>query len=363
MTDYRSESERHEIYLQRLATGLLNAHIYPSLDAAIKAAQAILVDVNIKNQDQLLRVINRVTRDMSKELDSGWATTTDELVSIAIYESGYAKDLIEKYQDVALKSTPDKILKAIKENALMTLTNGQKTTSNFWEAFVKSSTDSTINAAVGEISKGFETDLANSTVISNLRGLETISRREAETLVRTGLNFYASQAREQMAILNANVITYREYNAIFDNRTTLGCRALDGKRWPSTDESYVRVPRHFNCRSFYTFGTGNIDEPREGKRQATSGKEADVNPNRKLKYRGKRDQDIFNVNQIDAGASQDEWLRSQPDWFIESSLGKTRAKLFEGGMKIEKFTDMTGQQLTLDELKKIDAKAFKRAGL
>jgi hypothetical protein len=177
------------------------------------------------------------------------------------------------------------------------------------------------------------------------------------------MNFFAAQAREEMALLNSSVVTYREYNAIFDNRTTSGCRALDGKRWPISDGDFVRVPRHFNCRSFYTFGTGKIDEPRDGTRQATSGKDAKINPSRKLKYRGKKDLDIFNVQPIDAGISQDEWLRAQPDWFIESSLGKTRAKLFKNGMKIEKFSDMTGQQLTLDELRKIDAKTFKKAGI
>ena len=59
-------------------------------------------------------------------------------------------------------------------------------------------------------------------------------------------------------------------------------------------------------------------------------------------------------------------MRSQPDWFIESSLGKTRAKLFkEGGLSIDKFTDMNGRPLTLKEMKALDDydAAFRKAKL
>jgi len=59
-------------------------------------------------------------------------------------------------------------------------------------------------------------------------------------------------------------------------------------------------------------------------------------------------------------------MRSQPDWFIESSLGKTRAKLFkEGGLSIDKFTDMNGRPLTLKEMKQLDSydAAFRKAKL
>ena len=359
---YRDDSERREIYLQRLATGLLNAHVYPSLDEAIKAARIILMDAEIDTDAKRIKIIRAVEKEMRPIIEKGFALTTEGLVAIAIYEAEFAKDLIEHYQGVKLKSAKDKA-ELILKNSMMTLTSGQRTTSNFWEAYVLANTDSAIALAVGEISRGYESGLATGTVMKNVRETALIAKRDAESLVRTGTSFYTSQAREQMAILNANVIKYREYNAVFDNRTTLGCRSLDGKRYEITDRDYVRVPRHFNCRSFYTFGTGPIDEPREGKRQATSGKDAEINPRRKLKYRGKKDQDIFDVKPIDAGLSQDEWLRKQPDWFIEDSLGQVRAKLFKEGAKIESFTDLTGRELTLDELKKRDAKIFERAGL
>lgn len=359
---YRDDSERREIYLQRLATGLLNAHVYPSLEEALKAARIILMDETIDTDAKRIKIIKAVDKEMRPIIEAGYAATTQELVAIAIYEAEFAKDLIEHYQGVKLKSAKDKA-ESIVKGSVMTLTSGKRTTSNIWEAYVRANTDSAIALAVGEISRGYESGLATGTVMKNVRETALIAKRDAESLVRTGTSFFTSQAREQMAIINANVLTYREYNAVFDHRTTAGCRDFDGDRWEITDGSYVRLPRHFKCRSFYTFGTGPIDEPRIGKRQATSGKDVEVNPRRKLRYRGKRDQDIFDVSPIDAGLSQDEWLRKQPDWFIEESLGKTKAKLFREGMKIEDFTGLTGRELTLDELRKRDAKIFERAGL
>ena len=63
----------------------------------------------------------------------------------------------------------------------------------------------------------------------------------------------------------------------------------------------------------------------DAKRQTNNaqGKEPKEAPS-KVTYTGRKDSDIFKAGQIDAKTSMDSWLRSQPDWFIESALGKTR---------------------------------------
>jgi SPP1 gp7 family putative phage head morphogenesis protein len=362
---YQSDAERHEIYLARLATGLLNAHVYPSLDEALKAARRILAERDqISTNDQLINIIQKLDKQMIKPLDEGWALATAGLTAAAIYEAEYSAGLIEKYQGVSLKVPPQKQVKDFINDALMTLESGKRVTTNFWEAWVKSNKDSYINLVKGELKRGYEQGLANSTIIKRISELANdTGKGDAENLVRTGMNFYSNAARESMAAANANVITYFEHEAVFDNRTCPICRPLDGKRYPQGAKRPM-LPLHFSCRCYYTMGTGPIDEPRTGTKAAVGGKQATINPARKLRYRGKRDTDIFKPGQIDAALSQDDWLRSQPDWFIESSLGKTRAKLFkDGNVKIEKFVDMAGSPLSLEELRKIDAKAFERAGL
>jgi SPP1 gp7 family putative phage head morphogenesis protein len=364
--NYEEDAARHEVYLARLATGLLNAHVYPSLDEALKAARRILAESDqITSEAQLIKIIHRLDKEMVKPLDDGWNEVTTGLTAAAVYESEYTASLIEKYKDVSLKVPPQKQVKSFINDALMTLESGKRVTTNFWESYVKANKDSYIGLVKGEIAKGYEAGLANSTIIKRISEVANNNgKTDAENLVRTGMNFYSNQARESMAAANANVITYREHEAVFDNRTCPICRPLSGKRYPITEKNYPKLPLHFSCRCYYTYGTGDINEKNAGTRAAVGGKAGQINPARKLKYRGKKDLDIFKPGQIDAGITQDEWLRQQPEWFIESSLGKTRAKLFkEGGLKIEKFVDMAGKPLTLEELRKIDANAFKKAGL
>ena len=86
----------------------------------------------------------------------------------------------------------------------------------------------------------------------------------------------------------------------------------------------------------------------------------------KVTYSGRKDSSIFNAGQIDSHTTMDAWMRQQPDWFIESSLGKTRAKLFkDGGLTLDKFTDMNGKPLTLKQMKALDQydNAFRKAQL
>jgi len=67
---------------------------------------------------------------------------------------------------------------------------------------------------------------------------------------------------------------------------------------------------------------------------------------------------------VPADQTYDEWLRRQPKEVQEDALGKTKAKLFRDGMKIEKFSDpKSGRTYTLDELRATDIQAFRDAGL
>ena len=61
-----------------------------------------------------------------------------------------------------------------------------------------------------------------------------------------------------------------------------------------------------------------LDARRE-KADEQRGKEPKDVPS-KVTYSGRKDSDIFKAGQIDAKTSMDSWLRSQPDWFIESAL-------------------------------------------
>lgn len=359
-------ADRHEIYLARLTTQLLNSHIYPSLEAAYKAARALLLDA--ESIDSIV-IMKRLQREIGKaaveELRKGWDDTTEGLEEMAAYEAGYSAKLTGAEIGAALSVPAADKVKSYIDKSVMTLNSGSRVTSGAWAEFVNGSIDSAVRQYNGIIASGYQNGQTVGQMAKSIReSTQGLLKGQAEVLARTGQSHYANQAREAMAIDNRSVIKFRVFVATFDNRTTIQCLGFSGKYWAIDDNTYPRLPLHFGERSIYVY-TNDPAKLKQGTRAAVGGKEGvEINPNRKLQYKGKKDTDIFNPGQVSNAKSTDSWLRSQPDWFVEDSLGATRTKLFrDGGLTIDKFSDMTGRPLTLAELRERDAAAFKRAGL
>ena len=132
-------------------------------------------------------------------------------------------------------------------------------------------------------------------------------------------------------------------------------------------------PYHYNCRTAIGY-LAKGQESLEGTRAAVGGKSGEDakeaferrkdRTDGKVRFRGRRDSSIFDPGQVKADTKIDAWLKKQPKWFVESTLGKERAQLFlKGDLSLARFTDMTGDPLTLDQLRRLDAEAFERAGL
>lgn len=171
-------------------------------------------------------------------------------------------------------------------------------------------------------------------------GILQASSRHAEAIVRTGLQQAACDAREEFAQDNDDLIEGVQILATLDSRTTVVCRSLDHRVLPLSDPR--RPPFHVNCRSTFIFVL-------------------------KPKYRGK---DIKGKRASKDGYvdndSYYEWLKSQPESFQDSVLGKVRAKLFrDGGLSAQEFADLNlnkdFEPLTLEEMKKLKPLAFEKA--
>jgi hypothetical protein len=71
---------------------------------------------------------------------------------------------------------------------------------------------------------------------------------------------------------------------------------------------------------------------------------------------------------VDANLTYYEWLKTQPAAFQDEALGKTRGQLMrDGGLSAERFGRLNlgrdFRPMTLDEMRKKEPAAFKRAGL
>lgn len=370
-----NDLDQHSLYLGRLATQLLRANIYPSYEAAYRAIRLILLDAETIGSVTKLSAVNKaIAKAIEASTTPAWTETTSELTALAVYESSYYTELIGGYAGVRMKTPPKQQVKDWMQKALMALESGQRSKVGTWPEFVATNQGSFTDAVQGLVKRGYMNGATVNEMAKDLRPMvDGLLRREADALVRTAVQFYANEGREQFAVANQDLLSERIYWATLDNRTTLLCAGRHLKKWPIDAKDYPTIPAHFGCRSQWLFLVEGQEAP-DGMKPAVGGKDTEEaerlfkaqeeRTGKKPKYKGRKDLNKFALEQVKANTKFDTWLKQQPSWFVEDTLGATRAKLFlEGKMSIASFTDMTGRTLRLDELIERDRAAFVRAGL
>jgi SPP1 gp7 family putative phage head morphogenesis protein len=176
-------------------------------------------------------------------------------------------------------------------------------------------------------------------------GVLDISRRSAEAVVRTAVSHVAARARQETFEANEDLVKGWKFVATLDQRTSAQCRALDGKVFKVGDDRML-PPRHVNCRSSTSAVTKSWRE------LGLSADEVDG------ETRASMD------GQVPAETTYEDWLRSKPAAFQDDILGAEKGKLFRaGGLSLDAFVDRKGREYSLDELRRREAAAFRKAGL
>lgn len=149
------------------------------------------------------------------------------------------------------------------------------------------------------------------TAINRIRGVTKMNERGMAALIRTSNAHIAASVTEATYEANADVIQGVEWLSTLDGRTTEICRARDGKRWPVGEGP--RPPAHIGCRSTTIPVLIGQDSPKR--------------------------------------ETYPEWLKRQPKPVQDDILGPTRGRLFrDGNLPIDRFVDLKGRALTLEEL-------------
>lgn len=214
-------------------------------------------------------------------------------------------------------------------------------------------------------------------------GILSITRRDAQAIVRTAVNHVSNTARSYVWDANSDIITARIWVSTLDGRTSAICRARDGHGTAVGDNPLpegvqplkpagAKPPAHFGCRSVmvaYIDGVGLLgNRPTVTDTRTRVKREIDFR--RMAKEQGKPIQDIRkawaaeNVGRVPAATTYQDFLKRQPAGFQDEVLGKTKAKLFrEGGLNVDQFVDRAGNELTLSQLAERKPDAFRKAGL
>ncbi len=183
-----------------------------------------------------------------------------------------------------------------------------------------------IGLGLGERTDQIARRLIGTSAANNTDGILAVSRRGAETIVRTSANHARTVGDVEFARANRDQVRALLRRAVLDTRTSDICRINDGREYTPEEADGV-LPAHPNCRSIFTVLWNRQGRP--------------------------EDDDYF------------DWLNRQNRDVQEEALGPTRARLFrQGGLQgRDLIRASTGQPYTLDELRRREAEAFERAGL
>lgn len=156
---------------------------------------------------------------------------------------------------------------------------------------------------------------------AGIRGVFGISRRNAETWIRTAVMHTANETRDALYQSNADIVKGVQWLATLDNRTTALCASRDGYTYSLDGKPLDGGPPwgagpgriHPQCRSTSTpvlrswkeLGI-DLKEAPEGTRAAMGG-------------------------QVPAKTSYQQWLKRQPASVQNGVLGVTRAKAMRRG--------------------------------
>jgi hypothetical protein len=394
-----NDTASHELYLARLASGILNDKLYPAQESLYKQVRLLLLDAeNITSRKQLASITKAVRKATEAAMAEAWAETTKELSEVAVYEAAFYAQLLGAYGAIELTVPKAKTITNYVDEALMSLQSGARSNVGTWSEFVANNVTSYANEYDNAIKAGYIQRESMSQTVKRVKAVtDGLLKREVETLTRTGMQHYTVQARQAMALDNLDIVDRELPLVVFDNRTSDKCLGISSeygkKGWPIGESPKGYPPYHFNCRTSIIFllkgqkelpstraAVGGRDtaeakrlfEEKQARLAALRDKRAEERADGKatpetasqVRYKGKADANIFKPGQIDANIGVDTWLRDQPAYFIEDTLGKTKAKLFMSGeYKLERFVDAAGRSLSINELKARDADIFARLGL
>jgi hypothetical protein len=367
MSDELDKYLRHQTYIDRLATNAIKTKLYPSIDASIKAVIKI---INESGTPTTPKQIDEIAKAIRKQMldPSGWAEVTTSMAAMAQYEAGYQQKLSAEILALPLVLPTEAAVKKLTETTPMVLRSGSRVDAGVWESYYYSNLTSGAASIDSIVRAGHSSGKTVTQIAAQVKAFGNgILKRDAEILARTGYVHYAAMAAE--AFNNANPQLQQYYYVVtFDNRTSDVCIGVtrfnkSDNRFAKGDPRAPRPPLHYGCRtrriavtkSWEPTGTRASVGGQSGAYAEKAFKAKQEKTTKQIKYKGKKDTNIFNPKQVDASLSYDQWLRLQPDWFIRDTLGAKRAKMFADGKPLSSFSDMTGRPLTLAEIAKRDA--------
>ncbi|MCK5612914.1 minor capsid protein [Candidatus Pacearchaeota archaeon] len=380
---------RHQIGLMRLSGSIRN-QIFELLDATeadvaekvrrqLANHKGFSSPASVTRMEKLLKDLRSTRLKAWKDVNAIWVK---ELTELAKAEPPFVDGALKTVVPVVLETT---LPSAEFLRQIVATKPFEGKTLRQWARNVAAADINRIEAQVkigmvqGESSAAIARRIVGTVAQKGRNGVTQITRNNAATITRTAVNAVANQAKRAYYAENEDIFALELYVATLDNRTTLICSSLDGKKFPLIEGPIP--PLHLNCRSLRV---AVIDGDVLGKRPARPFTEKSllkeftdkeklhkITTRAKLPrgFKGKFDEfsqgrirDL--TGRIPAKVDYQTWLGRQSVTFQNEVLGPTRGRLFrKGGLKLERFVNRAGDDIPLSGLARSAKKAFVAAGL
>lgn len=322
---------RHQLFIQRFASGQVRQAlpILRQMARDIRAAlqRQDLTDFQTARLIALQLDIQTITSAAGVSLRE---LMTGNMVEFAQYEAQFTQRLLQGAVTVELAGVSTVALGAAVTAAPLSLVSGQQTIRTTFAGVFDTFAAGAAREVMTTVQAGITAGATNAEITRNVMSLvNTRTRAQAETVVRTAANAAGSAARSELYRANSDVLQGEEFSSVLDGRTTVTCLSLDSKIYPVGQGP--QPPMHYNCRSIRVpVVDKRFSALREGATRASM------------------------YGPVSSQTTYNSWLKRQPKDFQDSVLGVERAELFRGGMNVDKFTDDSGKVLTLEQLKAME---------
>ena len=356
--EYINVATRNQVLLERLKSGEA-AKFGPFLERMELQVrmQLVAAGVDAKDAARLGRLLGSIEQDLRAVLGEYRTALTNDLIDIAIQQAEFEAKALDRVSKrlpfEAVIPTAEQIRSAVLTAPLSVVGYNQGA---LLEPWIEKWSEGQIEQVTGVIRQGYYQGQSTDQIVQALRGtararykdgtMDQIQRSD-RTVVRTAVQHMSTVARNETYARNSDIIVGVMWVATLDSRTTIQCSSLDGKRFPL--ESGPRPPIHPNCRSTTVpvlddaFDVLDRDATRSSK--GAGGGE-----------------------QVTAGQTYYQWLKTQPAAFQDAAIGPDRGKLLRnGGLSAERFAELqlgqNFQPLTLEDMRRLEPLAFDRAGI
>lgn len=359
------EHIRHQVDLQGYATGVLHR----LLAVLNRSDERLMAELTVKLADfdptlfsmerleSLLTSVRSLSAAIYAELGE---ELTKELRDFVAYEVSYQHQMLVEHLPVAVH------VAAVSAEQVYAAAMARPFQGVLLKGVWADLDTSKMKKVRQAIAQGFVEGKTTDQIIRELRGTRAKGyadgvierdRRDVEAVVRTAIGHTACVAQDNVMTANADLIKALQWSATLDLRTSPQCRIRDRLLYTPDDHKPIghKVPwgagpgrLHWRCRS------GQVPVLKSHKELGIDILEIEAGGKKRASMDG----------QLSADTSYADWIKKQSARRQDEVLGPTRGRLLrDGKLEMADLYSARGELLTLEDLRKRDVEAFKRAGL